>query len=65
MTVYNYKSRQVHKTWNGLNPSSGFRDSRSAISETNLCQIWHNILVHGQAHVGQMGNDRKSAQLQA
>ena len=40
MTVHNYKSRQVHKTLNGLNPSSGFRDQRSAKSGPKLCQIW-------------------------
>ena len=40
MTVHIYKSRQDHKTLNGLNPSSGFRDLRSAKSGPNLCQIW-------------------------
>ena len=40
MTVHNYKSRQVHKTLNGLNPSCIFRDTRSAKSGPNLCQIW-------------------------
>ena len=40
MTVHNYKSRQVHKTLNGLNPSSDFRDLPSAKSGPNLCQIW-------------------------
>ena len=40
MTVHNYKSRQVHKTLNGLNPSSSFRDMRSAKSGPNLWQIW-------------------------
>ena len=32
MTVHNYKWRQVHKTLNGLNPSSSFRDMHSAKS---------------------------------
>ena len=40
MTVHNYRSRQVHKTLNGVNPSSGFRDMRSAKSGPNLYQIW-------------------------
>ena len=41
MTLHNYRSRQVHETSNGVNPSCGFRDMRSAKSEPNLCQIWH------------------------
>ena len=40
MTVRNYRSRQVHETLNGVNPSSGFRDMRSAKSGPNLWQIW-------------------------
>ena len=40
MTVHNYRSRQVHETLNGLNPSSGFRDMRSAKCGPNLWQIW-------------------------
>ena len=40
MTVDNYRSRQVHETLNGINPSSGFRDMRSAKSGSNLWQIW-------------------------
>ena len=40
MTVHNYRSRQVHETLNGVNPSSGFRDMRSAKSRPNLWQIW-------------------------
>ena len=39
MTVHNYKSRQIHKTLNGLNPSSHFRARLSAKSGPNLCQI--------------------------
>ena len=35
MTLHIYRSRQVHKTLNGVNPSSSFRDMRS-----NLWQIW-------------------------
>ena len=40
MTLHNYRSRQVHETWNGVNPSSSFRDVRSAKSGPNLWQIW-------------------------
>ena len=40
MAVHNYWSRQVHETLNGVNPSSGFRDMRSAKSRPNLWQIW-------------------------
>ena len=40
MTLHNYRSRQVHETLNGVNPSSSFRDMRSAKSGPNLCQIW-------------------------
>ena len=40
MTVHNYRYRQVHKTLNGVNPSSSFRDMRSAKSGLNLWQIW-------------------------
>ena len=40
MTLHNYRSSQVHKTLNGVNPSSSFRDMRSAKSRPNLWQIW-------------------------
>ena len=39
-TLHNYRSRKVHETLNWANPSSGFRDIRSAKSGPNLCQIW-------------------------
>ena len=32
MMLHNYRSRQFHRTWNGINPSSGFRDMGSATS---------------------------------
>ena len=32
MTLHNYRSRQFHRTSNGINPSSGFRDMGSAMS---------------------------------
>ena len=40
MTLHNYRSRQVHETLNGVNPSSAFRDMHSAKSGPNLWQIW-------------------------
>ena len=40
MTLHNYKSRQFHKTLNGLNRSSGFSDLHSAKSGSNLCQVF-------------------------
>ena len=40
-TLHNYRSRQVHETLNGVNPSSSFRDMRSAKSGPNLWQIWN------------------------
>ena len=40
MTLHNYRSRQVHETLNGVNPSSSFRDMCSAKSGPNLWQIW-------------------------
>ena len=40
MTLHIYRSRQVHKTLNGVNPSSSFRDMHSAKSGPNLWQIW-------------------------
>ena len=40
MALHNYRSRQVHETLNGVNPSSSFRDMRSAKSGPNLWQIW-------------------------
>ena len=52
-TVHNYKSRQVHKTLNGLNPSNSFRDLCFAKS-CPICAKFYKFLVHGQAHMGQM-----------
>ena len=40
MTLHNYRSSQVHKTLNGVNPSSSFKDMGSAKSGPNLWQIW-------------------------
>ena len=62
MTVHNYRSRQVHKTLNGVNPSSSFRDMRSARSGPNLWQIWQ---VFGPWASPYGANDHDSAHLQA
>ena len=51
MTLHNNRSRQVHETLNGVNPSSSLRDMQSKMSGPNLCQIWQ---VFG-AHMGQIG----------
>ena len=40
MTLNNYRSRQVHETLNGVNPSSSFIDMRSAKSGPNSWHIW-------------------------
>ena len=40
MTLHNYRSRQVHDTLNGVNPSCSYRDMPSAKSGPNLWQIW-------------------------
>ena len=40
MTLHNYKPRQVHRTLNWVNPSSSFRDMRSAKSGPNLWQVF-------------------------
>ena len=54
MTLHNYRSRQFHRTSNGINPSSGFRNMGSAKSGPSAA--WFDkFLAHGQAHMGQMG----------
>ena len=50
MRLHNYRSRQVHETLDGVNPSCSFRDMHSAI-----CGKFDKFLAHGQAHMGQMG----------
>ena len=40
MMLHNYRSRQVQEPLKGVNPSSSFRDMRSAKSGPNLWQIW-------------------------
>ena len=54
MMLHNYRSRQSHRTLNGINPSSGFRDMGSAKSGPSAA--WFDkFFAHGQAHMGQMG----------
>ena len=54
MMLHNYRSRQFHRTSNGINPSSGFRDMGS--SKSGPSAAWFDkFLAHGQDHMGQMG----------
>ena len=54
MMLHNYRSRQFHRTRNGINPSSGFRDMGSAKSDPSAASF-DKFLAQGQAHMGQMG----------
>ena len=57
MMLHNYRSRQFHRTSNGINPSSGFRDMGSTKSGPSTA--WFDkFLANGQAHMGQMGNTK-------
>ena len=64
MTVHNYRSRQVHETLNGVNPSSSFRDTRSAKSGPNLWQIWQNLIlkIQGQGQMTMLLHNYRSRQ---
>ena len=54
MMLHNYRSRQFHRTSNGINPSRGFSDMGS--SKCGPSAAWFDkFLAHGQAHMGQMG----------
>ena len=54
MMLHNYRSRQFHRTSNGINPSRGFRDMGSGKSGPSAA--WFDkFLANGQAHMGQMG----------
>ena len=54
MMLHSYWSRQFHRTSNGINPSSGYRDMGSA--KYGPSPAWFDkCLAHGQAHIGQMG----------
>ena len=62
MTLHNYRSRQVHETLNGVHPSSGFRDVRSAMSGP-ICGKFDKFFGPWASPYG--ANDHDSAQLQA
>ena len=54
LMLHNYRSRQFHRTSNGINPCSGSKDMGSAKSGPSAA--WFDkFLAHGQAHMGQMG----------
>ena len=54
MMLHNYRSRQFHRTSNGINPSSGFGDIGSAKFDPRAA--WFDkFLAHGQDHTEQMG----------
>ena len=53
MMLHNYRSRQFHRTQNGINPSSGFRDMGSAKSDPSAASF-DKFLAQGQAHMGQI-----------
>ena len=47
LMLHNYRSRQFHRTWNGINPSSGFKGMGSAKSGPSAA--WFDkFLAHGQ-----------------
>ena len=54
MMLHNYGSTRFHRTQNGINPSSGFRDIGSAKSDPSAASF-DKFLAQGQAHMGQMG----------
>ena len=54
MMLYNNRSIQFHKTLNGINPSSGFRDMGSAKCGPSAASF-DKFLAHGHAYMGQMG----------
>ena len=54
MMLHNYRSGQIYKTSNGINPSSGFRDMSSTKSGPSAAWL-DKFLAHGQAHIGQVG----------
>ena len=54
LMLHNYRSRQFHRTWNGINPSNGSKDMGSAKSGPSAA--WFDkFWADGQTHVGQMG----------
>ena len=60
MMLHNYRSRQFHRTSNGINPSNGFRDVGS-----DPYPAWFDkLLAHGQAIWGKWANNYDVSQLQ-
>ena len=54
LMLHNYRSRQFHRTLNGINPSSGSKDMGSTKSGPSAA--WFDkFLADGQTHKGQMG----------
>ena len=54
MILQNYRSRQFHRTSNGINPSSGFKEMGSAKSGPSAAWF-EKFLAHGHALMGQKG----------
>ena len=54
LMLHNCRSRQFHRTLNGINPCSGFRDMGSTKSGPSA-DGFDKFLAHGQARMGQMG----------
>ena len=60
MMLHSYRSRQFHRTSNGINPSNGFRNMGPA--KFGPSAAWFDkFLAHGQAHMGKWANDHNSA----
>ena len=54
LMLHNYRSRQFHRTYNCINPSSGSKDMGSTKSGPSAA--WFDkFLADGQTHMGQMG----------
>ena len=54
LMLHNYRSRQFHRTSNGINPSSGSKHMGSTKSGPSAA--WFDkFLADGQTHTGQMG----------
>ena len=60
MMLHNYRSRQFHKTWNGINPPSGFKDMSPAQLQPDLKSFW----PMDKPIWGKWANNYNSAQLQ-
>ena len=53
LILHNYRSKQFHRTSNGINPSSGSKDMGSATSGPSAA--WFDkFLTDGQTHMGQV-----------